>query len=114
MAKTHEESKPLTWQDLKETAFGRIRLRPWEFYNYTFEEFLITMKGFFIEDTEQWKRARLSAWAAIAPHVKRIPTPEKWLPLPGEGHYRAGATKDDIMKKRQELFDKGIFKHRLN
>jgi hypothetical protein len=65
-------------------AFGRLKLKPWEFYNYTFEEFLITVKGFWHQETEEWKRARLIAWAAVAPYQKTQKTPQDWLPLPGE------------------------------
>jgi hypothetical protein len=66
------------------------------------------MKGFFREETEQWKRTRLSAWAAIAPHSKRKMTPEQWLPLPGDG--AGGMTLERALEQKQRLYDLGILK----
>lgn len=84
-------------------------LKPWEFYNYTFEEFLITVRGFWKQETEEWQRARLAAWAAVAPYQKTPKTPSEWLPLPGEV-VESNLTYQKALEEKNKLFKLGVLR----
>jgi len=66
---------------------------------------------------EKWKRARLTAWAAVVPHLKHPATPEQWLPMRGDSKKKRKWSKEKaeaLLKRMQEwrqtLIDKGLVK----
>lgn len=61
------------------------------------EETLIAVIGINEQETEEWKRSRIVAWASIAPHLKKPQTPEEWMPLPGD---KANKKKNKTMSAR--------------
>jgi hypothetical protein len=87
-----------------------MMLRPWEFYEYTFEELLIAFKGFQTGEVELMKKFRIVAWAAFAPHVTTRTTPEQFMPLPGDNEVTGGSTLEEVKAFRQKYIDLGIVK----
>jgi hypothetical protein len=85
-------------------------LRPWEFYEYSFEEFILACRGFGIGEKELMKKFRLVGWAAMAPHVQNpAKSPESWMPLDGER--TRSLTKEDALAQKQKLYDLGILRN---
>lgn len=83
MQRTHDP-KPLTWNDYKRTAFGVMGLHPWEFYEYTVEEFILKLQGHVIKNTDQWKQTRLILFGLAKMGGSKVKKPEDLLRLPGE------------------------------
>lgn len=68
-ARTHSNSKPLTFDGICEEATGVLGLKPWELWEYTFEEYLWHRKGYYAEQRRlliaQYEHTRLQAYYAI-------------------------------------------------
>lgn len=73
---------------------------------------LLGLKGYADAELEEWKRTRLTAWAAVAPHMKHKESPEKWLPLRGEKgtiiNYKR--TRETVLKMQERLINAGVLK----
>jgi hypothetical protein len=96
------ERGELTWNTIERTAYGRLKLKPWELEQYSPFQFIQALIGLREEDTEQWRHARYVAWAAIIAQrgSKDLASPKDLFKLPGDN--------DEINIKRED-FDE-VFK----
>src|SRR5688500_10303496 len=74
-ARTHSKSRPLSFKEICQEAFGVIGLHPWDFWEYTFEEYMIKRKGFFdnrdITLQAEYQHFRLVAYFCVYPHLTK-------------------------------------------
>ncbi|GAB3324570.1 hypothetical protein GCM10027299_21940 [Larkinella ripae] len=78
--------------ELEAQAYGRARLAPAQFYDLTPWEFDRCLEGAGIAQEELFRVARWAVSVVIAPHVKKPPSPEKLLPLPGDAKREVALT----------------------
>ena len=77
-------------------ALGELGLRPWEFYEYSFEEYILSCKGYRGYILGEWDRTRHIMFAVLrAGGAKKIRSVEDVLQLPTD--------KDDDQKVRGSL-----------
>lgn len=108
MAKTHR----LTFDDLCKEAFGS-GLQPWEFYEYTIDEYLLRREGLKekrkSELRELYTHVQMQAYYAIAPYLspsdKRKPIseiiPNIYEEKPAEAKADAKARYKELIKRYQ-------------
>lgn len=68
-------------------AFGELGLRPWEFYEYELDEYMLARKGLDNARTWQMRKDRLIASVLLQPYLKKGSKikPTDLFTLPGEG-----------------------------
>lgn len=75
LAPTHSKSRPLSFKEICEEAFGVLGLHPWEFWEYTFEDYMLKRKGFFdhrdIKLRADFQHFRLVAYFCVYPHLTK-------------------------------------------
>jgi hypothetical protein len=70
---------------LLEIALGELNLNPDEFYEYSFEDFLIKIEGIRSSKLEEWQRTRALAFVIAKPYLKnKNMSIEQFWPLPGD------------------------------
>lgn len=104
VTETHSDN-PLTWDVLLAEAFGELKLHPWEFYNYSYEEYFLKRKGNLANELIEWQRCRLIAFYSSAPHMKKGFKIEDIFKLPGEEGKKI--TKKDIDNIRERYRQAG-------
>lgn len=72
---TRTHSKPLTFDELCEEAFGVLNIHPWELWVYTYEDYCLKRKGFYNWDLSIRKGlhddARMISYYAILADLKK-------------------------------------------
>ena len=57
-------------------------------------------KGYLTKEHKEWERVRWATWRTISPHVQKMPSLERFLPLPSD---RSGTTDIRIDKAKEAL-----------
>lgn len=74
-ARTHSTKRPLSFKEICEEAFGVLNLHPWDFWEYTFEDYLLKRNGHFNNrDTQlraEFQNFRLVAYFCVYPHLTK-------------------------------------------
>lgn len=73
---------------------------PKDFYGLTWNQYCLKCKGYYDRENKEWERIRWMTWNIVSPHVKKMPSLERFLPLPGD---RAGASEERIDKAKNAL-----------
>ncbi len=67
-------------------ALGSLGLKPWEFYEYSFEEYSLACKGYRDKSVADWDRTRHIMYAVLkGAGAKKLNSVEDVLGLPGDG-----------------------------
>jgi hypothetical protein len=69
----------MSWDELRQEAFGEIGVNPTEFYNMEREDYWLLHKGKRVYDMRNIRRAVMTI---IAPWLKNMPSPYSVMPLP--------------------------------
>jgi hypothetical protein len=79
-------------------------LHPWEFFRYSFKQFIAKRKGFYQLELREWHRTRFVAFSAAssAGLLKKGTTLQKFCPLPGDNGKRK-VNYENLKKKREIL-----------
>lgn len=84
LAKTHR-AKPLSFKEICEEAFGVLNLHPWEFWEYTFEDYLLKRNGFYdyrrIDLKNNLQHFRYVAYWCVYPHLKKTAQNKPWTDI---------------------------------
>lgn len=104
---THSHKK-FTWEDLLSEAYGEFGLHPWDFDQYTMQEYILKRKGLATKELGEWHRARFIAYYAASGNLKKGTKLTDILPLPGERKEKKlkdmkGDELKDWYEKRKEL-----------
>jgi hypothetical protein len=75
LARTHSQKRPLSFREICEEAFGVLNIHPWDFWNYTFEDYLLKRNGFYnnrdIQLRAEFQNFRLVAYFCVYPHLTK-------------------------------------------
>lgn len=95
----------MTWDELRQEAFGEIGLNPTEFYDMEHEDYWLLHKGFFNKRVYDRRVIRQAIMTIIAPWVKQMPSEFKIMPLPGDDELKAQIKENRsiISEKNREL-----------
>jgi hypothetical protein len=72
------------WQEITELAYGELRLKPWEFDEYTFDDFILTINAKNKAEVNEWQHTRALAYVMAQPYMKKKMSVEQFWPLPGD------------------------------
>ena len=100
---THSPKK-FTWEDLLSEAYGEMGLHPWEFDQYSMQEYILKRKGLATKELGEWHRARFIAYYAASANLKKGTKLTDILPLPGEK--KAKTLKDLKGEELKEWFER--------
>lgn len=102
-APTHSE---YGWNDLVAEALGEYGMHPWEFYRYTFREFLAKRKGYTEKELREWHRVRVLSFFAASGNLKSGTKIHQLFPLPGDKGYKTQKMSIEQIRLRQEILSK--------
>lgn len=83
---------------------AEVGINPNEFWDLTERELMAAINGYRRRQTEEWKRARLTAYMTYAVNVKNPEKIESWLPLEGDPQPKAQSKRK--LKQLNKLADK--------
>lgn len=109
LAKTHTR-RPLSFKEICEEAFGVLNLHPWDFWEYTFEDYLLKRNGFFnnwdIQLRADFQHFRLVAYFCVYPHLTKAAQKKPYTDIIPD-IYEKNIKKEDFQKwfdeKRKEV-----------
>lgn len=78
----------MTWDEVRQEAFGEIGLLPEDFYLMDKDDYWLLHKGFFNKRVYEQRVLRNVVMTMIAPWVKSMPSPFQIMPLPGDDELR--------------------------
>lgn len=97
--RTHRNPRPLSFQQICEEAFGVIGLHPWEFWEYTVEDYMIKRKGYFdnrdITLRAEFQHYRLVAYFCVYPHLTKAGRQKPYTDIIPD-IYEKSTTKEDF------------------
>lgn len=102
----------MTWEGVLKSALGVLGMRSEDFWNETPYEFALRLQGFYerqeAQERSEWERMRLVAYYAVAPHLKRATTLQRFMPLPWDKAQRPerDPVDPDELKRIQADIDK--------
>lgn len=97
------KKKAITFEDLEFWGVGVLGLRPDEFWDLTFREYIIKWRGY-QQRQEEWERViRLQTYYTISPHLKDKIEPFDLWTLPSEVRAKE-AEQERQAKEAERLF----------
>lgn len=78
----------MTWDELRQEAFGEIGLNPTDFYDMDRDDYWLLHKGFFNKRVYEQRVIRRAVMTMIAPWLKNSPNQYSIYPLPGDDELR--------------------------
>lgn len=93
----------MTWDELRQEAFGEMDMNPTEFYDMEREDYWLKHRGFFNKRVYEQRVLRRMVMTIIAPHVKNLPSPFSVLPLPNDDELKAQMKEQSEVSKERAL-----------
>lgn len=99
-------------------ALGSLGLKPWEFYEYSFEEYSLACKGYRDKSVADWDRTRHIMYAVLkGAGAKKLNSVSDVLELPGDNEAPEVSTEErnrmqeKMRRKRYENLIKAHTEH---
>lgn len=104
--RTHRSQRPLSFREICEEAFGVLGLHPWEFWEYTFEDYILKRKGFFdnrdIKLRADFQHFRLVAYFCVYPHLTKAGKNKPYTDIIPD-IYEKSTSQEDFKKWFEEM-----------